>query len=150
MMGGPWGAAGGAVVGGVSAGIGGIADVAIADRMRAENMDYTKDMYGYQLGNIKALPQSLTKVSAYNIDNKFFPFVEFYTATATEKQALRNKLKYNGMTVMAIGTMADYFYRETANEEIYFKAKLIRFPKKEIDYHMARVIADELYKGVFI
>ena len=40
-----------------------------------------------QLGNIKAQPNSLAKTSAFNIDTRKFPILEYYTCTETEKQA---------------------------------------------------------------
>lgn len=124
----------------------GIADVAILANQQRETLDYTKDQFGYQLGNIKAQPQSLTKVSSFNADNKIFPFLEFYSCSETEKQALRNKLKYNGMTVMAIGTMREYLQPN----ESYIKGQLIRLENEDLDYHILLELATEINKGVFI
>lgn len=151
--GGSFGAAG-AVVGGivgVGASIaGGLRDLYQSDTLRNEAIDYSKDQFGYQLGNIKALPQSLSKVSAYNVDNKYFPFLEFFTCSEVEKQALRNKIKYNGMTVMAIGTMLEYKNSYQGSDPMYFKGKLIRLAGSIGDTHIVNALANELYKGVFI
>lgn len=150
LSGGPIGAIIGGVLGGVASGVAGGVDVAMNDKLRQEALDYTKDQFGYQLGNIKALPQTLSKTSAYNIDNKYFPFLEYYTCSEVEKQALKDKIKYNGMTVMAIGTMQYYKQNYTGSDPMYFKGKLIRLQGFEGDYHILNAIANEIYKGVFI
>ena len=135
----------GGVISGVTAAGAGIADVIISEKLRAENMDYTKDMFGYQLGNIKAVPDNLSKTTAYTKNNKYFPFLEYYTCTEEEKNALKNKLKYNGMTVMAIGTISEYL----KPEESYIKGRLIRLVG-DYDNHYVNELSQELYKGVYI
>lgn len=136
----------GAISGTALSAVGGVADYAINEKLRTEALDYTKDQFGYQLGNIQALPYTLTKVSAFNNNNKLFPFIEYYTCTAEEKEAFRNKLRYNGMTVGVIGTLNDYLLPT----ESYIKGKLIRLENIEDDFHIANIISNELNKGVFI
>lgn len=143
--GGPIGMAAGAIGGAALSGIAGAADVYINDKLRDEAKSYKQDMYGFQLGNIKALPNTLAKTSAYNIDNKYFPFIEYYSATDVEIEAFRNKLKYNGMTVGVIGKFVDYL----ANGETYVKGQLIRLEGIG-DMHMVNQIAAEMEKGVYI
>lgn len=140
------GIAAGAVVGGIASGVGGILDRKYNEQLRQEARDYTIDQFGYQLGNIQARPDSLTKVSSFNPNNKFFPVLEYYTATDTEKQALRNKIKYNGMTVMVIGTISEYLQTEPS----YIKGRLIRLNNDMEDYHIVNALADELYQGVYV
>jgi hypothetical protein len=60
------------------------------------------------LANIKAIPNSLTRNSAFTITNKIFPFIEYYSCSPEEKEALRNKIKYDGMTVGRIGNVSDF------------------------------------------
>lgn len=144
---GPTGAIVGGVMGAAAGVIGGVRDYQLNEKIRNEAIDYTKDLYTYNLQNIKALPNALSKVSAFNENNKIFPFIEYYTCTDIEKQALKNKIKYNGMTIMRIGTMAEFI----SSEESYFKAKLIRLPSdKRLEFHIANEIAKELNMGVFI
>ena len=144
---GPLGAGIGAVLGAGTSIAGGIADVYLGDKLRAEALDMTKDMFGYNLGNIQALPYTLTKVSSYNNNNKLFPFVEVYSATEIEKQAFRDKLAYDGMTTMIIGKIADYRQAEPS----YIKGRLIRLMNSEtLDFHGLSELSNEIYKGVFI
>ena len=144
--GGPIGMAAGAVFGGIGSAVAGGIDMALNERSRIEALDYTKDQFGYQLGNIKAIPTSLSKTSALTYNNKIFPILEYYTCTEEEKRALENKIKYNGMTVMRIGTIQE-FIRETPT---YIKGKLIRLENIGEDFHYISELAKEFDKGVFI
>lgn len=150
--------AGSSIGGGIGAAIGGIGAGAISAALGAQDVYYNMelreeqralkmDQFGYQLGNIQALPTNLTKVSSFNKNNKLFPFLEYYTCTEVEKQALRDKIKYNGMTVMTIGSVEDYLFND---DYYYIKGKLIRMENIPDDYHVVDVIGEELSKGVYI
>ena len=140
----------GAVVGGAASmaasAAGGAADVMLNDQLRNEALDYKRDMFGYDLGNIQALPTSITKTSAFTYNNKIFPILEYYTCTDKEKQALKDKIKYNGMTVMRIGTIGEFL---GDGEEQYIKGRIIRIEGIEDDYHYMKAIAEEIFKGAF-
>lgn len=146
LVGGGYGAAAGAIVGGVASGAGGVADLLFNEKLRTEAIDYTKDQFGFQLRNIQAIPYNLTKVSTITADNKIFPFLEYYTCTDEEKQALREKIKYNGMTVGVISTINNFINVEPS----YIKGKLIRSETIKEDSHVLNAIANELNQGVFI
>lgn len=152
---GPGGAIAGGIVGGISSLAGGIADISINEKLRNEALDYTKDMFGYQLGNIQALPQTISKVSAFNNNNKLFPVLETYECTEKELEAFLYKLAYNGMTTMIIGKLSDYIYRNewTYNEiesKGYIKGKLIRLEGTGESFNVINAISGELDKGVYI
>lgn len=142
---GPVGIGVGGGVAGVASAVGGIADIALLQKRQQETLDYTKDLFSYNLQNIQAQPDNITKFSSFNINNKVFPILEEYSATTEEEEQLKNKIKYNGMTVMTIGKIEDYIQKE----ESYIKARLIRLDLEE-DYHMATVIAEEINKGVYV
>lgn len=146
MAGGPIGAAAGAALGAVASGLGGWKDIQLNDKLRNEALDYKRDMFGYQLQNIQALPYGLAKTSAISPDNKFVPFVEYYACTEQEVQALEDKLTYNGYTIMRIGNIQNYLQ----STRTYIKGRLIRIENIADDYHMLKAVADEIYKGVFI
>lgn len=136
----------GAIAGGVVSGIAGARDLQLQEQLRQEARNLAIDQFGYQLQNIAARPASLTKVSSLNRNNKIFPFVEYFTCSDREKQAFRNKLLYNGMTVMAVGTMNNYIQTTPS----YIKGKLIRLEGISDDYHLVNSISEELNKGVYI
>ena len=151
ITGGMVGGVGGAVVGGIlgagASAAAGVADVKLADQLRAETIDYTRDMYGYNLGNIQAIPTSLAKTSAFTFNNKLFPVLEYYTCSAEEKTALTNKCKWNGMTVMRIDRITSFIANQ---QDQYIKARVIRIIDNSLDdYHMVKAIDDELNRGAF-
>lgn len=140
------GGIGGAIMGGTASAVGGAIDYALQKAGQAEAIDYTRDQFGYSLGNIKAQATSLSKTSAIVYNNKLFPFLEYYTCTEQEKVALENKLKYNGMTVMRIGTIREFL----KSEKSYIKGKIIRLENFNEDFHYVNELANEFNKGVFI
>ena len=145
-QGGAAGIIAGAVAGTTAAAIGGGVDLALLGERQREAKAYQIDMFNMQLQNIKAMPDSLTKSSALTANNKIFPFLEYYTCTEAEKEALRRKLKYNGMTVGRIGTIEEFLQADYS----FIQCQLIRLEDASIDSHQWEAIYDELAKGVYI
>lgn len=150
---GPYGAIAGAI-GGTAMGtalseIGYIKDMDWLRRQQAEAKDYAKDMYGYQLGNIKARPNSLARTDALINNNKIWPVIEIYDCTPLEKTNLLNKIRYNGMTIMATGTLRDYSYSPDLSF-VYVKGELIRMSNIKDDFHIVDAIYQEIKKGFYI
>lgn len=167
-----FGGAGGPIgmaAGGIASLGGGIADTILNEQMRQETMGYTKDMHEMQMQNIQALPNTLSKVDAFNQQNKCFPFVEFYDCTEEEKRNLCNRIKYTGMTVNRVGKLIDYTntwsYPSQAGGDdkwvtVYFpyiKGQLILSSGVDYvedwdirdDYHLITAIANEISRGVY-
>lgn len=144
--GGLGGAIAGAAIGTLGSAAGYALDIDMMGQRHKEAKDYAIDKYNYQLGNIKALPYTLTKVSAFNINSKIWPFLEFYTCTDEEKEALRNKIEFESMTVMRVGYIRDYL----KTERHYLKCEMIRNEEIAEDNHIFEAIYNELLKGVFI
>lgn len=134
------------IVGGIASAAGALADYKINKALQNEALDYKEDLFNYNLGNIKAMPSSLSKNSALNPNNKLFPFLEKYSCSEIEKQALIDKLKFNGMTVMRIAKIKDFLQPEIS----YIKAKIIRLEDLTDDTNYLNEIANEINKGVFI
>lgn len=146
MVGGGWGALAGAAVGSITSGVGYAVDTDTLKRQQKEALDYSIDKFSYQLGNIKALPYTLTKVGAFDAISKIFPVLEYYTCTDTEKEAFNKKIQYESMTVMRIGTLLEFMKEEPH----YFKGSLIRCDEVADDSHILDAIYEELLKGVYI
>lgn len=136
----------GAVMGTAASAIGGALDVKYGEMLRNDALDLRVDQFNYSLQNIQALPDTIAKVSTYDANNKIFPLLEYYSCTYQEKVAFLNKMIYNGMTIMRIGTLNEFM----DTERHYFKGRLIRCEALADDFHILTAIADELYKGVFI
>ena len=135
----------GAIGGGALSAGGAIADIVMGEQLRSEQIRYAKDQFAFNLENIKAIPNSLAKISAFNKNNKIFPFIEYYSCTDIEKEAFRETLKYDGMTVNRIGRIID-FLRD--NELQYIRARLIRCDIHD-DLHIVDTIAAEMQKGAY-
>ena len=128
---------------------GGALDVENLKKLQSEARGFATDMYNYNLQNIQAIPTSITKTTALTYNTRVWPFIEYYTCTDTEKQALRDKIKYNGMTVMAIGKLSDYV-DFTTDEKQFIIGEVIRLPDLQEDSHTANEIYNEIRKGVYI
>ena len=147
MVGGGWGALAGGILGtGVSA-IGGVMDVEHLKARQREAKSYAMDNFNLSLGNIRALPYSITKTDALTYNNKLFPFVEIYECSEVEKQAYYNKIKYNGMSVRIIDQI-DKYYSGSASQ--FFRGRLIRSDAIAEDSHYLQAVNAELMEGVFI
>ena len=146
QFGGMPGAIGGAIAGATVGLATSALDYKNTIKMMEENRQYSIDMYGYNLQNIQAVPTSLTKTSALTYNTRVWPFIEYYTCTDAERNALKDKIKYNGMTIMKVGQLNNYLL----GEDNFYKGQLIRLPEVRIDGHMAFEIYNELNKGVYL
>lgn len=145
-LGGAIGGAAGAAIGAGLSVAGGVVDYEMSEKAFKENRQWAQDRFGMALDNVKALPYSIGNVGAMNANNKVWPFIEYYTCSEVEKKALKDKIKYNGMTVGRIGTVREFLQSEPS----YIKGQIIRLDGIQDDNHIAATIADEINKGVFI
>ena len=151
IVGGGWGALAGGIIGAGTSAIGGALDLANLQKRQQETRNYAIDNYNLQLGNVQALPYSITKTSALTFNNKMFPFIEIYECTEEEKQAYYKKIIWNGMTIGIIDVITNY---ESGYWSKYFRGKLIALYNEEgsnsVENRIVEAINDELMKGVFI
>lgn len=163
--GGVVGSAIGAVVGGTTGFVGGIADLAINDKLRSLNKSLRIDArnsaidnYQYQLGNIQALPNSLSKTSSFDASYRVYPILEKYSCSEEEKQQLRLSIQWNGIDINQISTIKEQL--ANGSGELFIKGELLRFnatgieDEVEIDYRINDqiygVIAELLANGIYI
>ena len=148
ILGGGAGAIAGAIAGTGLSAIGYGIDVDTLAKQHRENRQLAVDKFNYQLGNVKALPYTLTKVGSFDAISKVFPFIEEYVCSEKEMEAFKAKIKYESMTVMRIGTIKEH--AEYDAELNYFKGSLIRNDSIADDPHILNAIYEELLKGVYI
>lgn len=150
-LGGGWGGIASGAVGVLGSGLQTNFGLAQNQFTYAEERSYAFDTYQYNLGNIQALPHSLTKVTSLNNINKIFPFLEIYEASDTEKVACENYFKEKSYKVGAFGTLADYMYADMdlVEEKCYLQANIVRFDGLAINDFLASQIYAELSKGVY-
>lgn len=140
----PYGAIAGAAIGGAGSAIGYGVDMNLMERSLQEQRQFSIDKFKMQLENIQALPYTLTKVGAFNINSKVFPFLEYYTCSEQEKEALKLKIQYEGMTVGVVDILGNYMGGG------YVQADLIRNESIIEDSHLLDDIYIELTKGVYM
>lgn len=160
IAGGAFGQVAGGIGAGIAAGISagaGVYDIYVNDILRKEQLDYTKDQFGFNLDNIKARPTTLARVGALNANNKLFPFVEIYDCSETEKAAVAAKIAMNGMTVGVIDTLDKYIDNTWSgtvgstryNYQGYVKGKPIRLLGLNDESHYASTLSQEMVSGVY-
>lgn len=147
MIGGPTGAAVGAGISSLLSGGGGALDIWKMYELQKEMMSSREDLFDYNLKTIQARPNTLTKTSSYNINNKYFPYIEYYTCTDKEKDLFKKSIKYNGMTINAIGTLYDYV---NPFEQTYVRGTIIRLEDVNEDFHVTNTIVKEVKNGLYI
>lgn len=137
---------------GIASAAGGVADLAYSEARYREQRSYAEDVHQMQLENIRAMPYSIAKTTAYSANNKIFPILEYYTCTEDEKQAVANSIRQSGMNVGVVGTIRDYAFNNWSYNGIatrgFIQAQLIELPIDE-DYHTSAAIAEELIRGVY-
>lgn len=137
------------VIGGAAAVVStgaGIADYAMSEKLRANERSQAYAMFNMSNENIRAMPDTLTKVSAFNPNNKIFPVYEVYSATDKEIAAFQNYIKYYGMTVGRIGSVAEYLWPS----EEFIQGRFIRFDNLAENTNIAAELNSEFMKGVYM
>ena len=141
-----------AMAGGIGAMLGGLGssltNYITENEQYKEDRSQAIDMHNFNLQNIKAKPDTLTKVSASNNNNKIFPVLEKYSCTEEEKVIFLDKIKYEGMTVNAIGHIGNYL--DSVTGETFIKGKFIRLEGLNEESHFANDIYNEIATGIFI
>lgn len=149
------GAATGAIAGknpasiavGAAAGLAsGAVNLYASDQSYKIDRQYSIDMYNYNLGNIQAQPDTLNKISAYNIDNKYFPVFEEYTCTEAEASILKTKLDYQSYAIMGLMKISDL----PTTGDSFVKGQIVRLENFAEDNHAAEEIYSEIAKGVYL
>lgn len=138
LFGGPAGIASGAI----SAGLG-VVDTLLGEQRYQEGKSFKTDIFNLQLGNIKAMPNTISKSTPLTFNNKIFPILEFYTCTSIERNALYEKIKYNGMTVGRIDKITNF-------DKGFFRGRLIINTAIADDAHLLSDISQELERGIYL
>ena len=146
MTGNPYVAAAGAAIGTVASGVGGAMDVIHGQELRENERQQAFDMFRMGNENIQAMPDTLTKVSAFTPNNKIFPIYETYSATEQEITAFQNYIKYRGMKVGRIDNISNFIWPDWE----FVQASIIRFDDLGEDSTTAYEINNELMKGVYL
>ena len=140
----------GAVMGASTSVLGGLQDYKMLKERQREDKDYAIDNFAFQLGNIKARPYGITKVTPYTANNKIFPFLEKYSATDEEINILANKINYNSFLINSVNTIQDHINTKPIGEKKFVSGILIRLEDTGLANNEIFEIYDELKKGIYI
>lgn len=108
-----------------------------------DRIDNAKDQFQYQLGNIRALPQTLTKISAVTPDFMVYPQLEVYTGTNQEWTNLESSIEYNGIEINMMTQLSVF-------DHGFIRGTIIKFPEDmHISDEQAAAINAELNTGIY-
>ena len=151
-VGGGAGAVAGGIIGGLTSAAAGAADVALSEGMYNENRAYATEMHELQLGNIQAMPVSLAKTTAFNIDNRYFPVFTIYSCTNIEEDRVREYIRQYSMNVGVVGIpgqyVNNYYDLEHGYEPRGFMQGTILQIDTKFDTHFVDELNNEFQKGV--
>lgn len=150
------GTAVGAIAGGLLSAGGGALDIADTYRqekngkaLRDDAKNAAMDYFQYQTGNIQAIPNTLTKVSAINQDYKIYPLIEEYECTSQEVTNVNSAVYYNGVDVNMVAPLSSF-------SKGYIRGSVIQFPSNtssnggiNINEAQAQAINSELQAGIY-
>lgn len=154
LKGGVPGAIGGAVAGLGSGLFSGLKNQALAE----EAINAAKSQWSMNISAIQARPESLTKVSAFDPDNKIWPFLEIYDCTDEEKNLFEKRMIMTGMAGHKFTTLENQMkgsvaYPLVVDSKYYqrFEGIVVKMPEGvDADPAMIEEISREMRMGLFI
>lgn len=153
-----YGAIAGAVIGGSTALANGIINQVYNQEnagtesfIRSLNRQNAIAQYQYQIANIKARGDTITKISTFNPNNKIYPVLESYECTYQEKSQLAESIKWSGLSLEMIGTPSQF----VATAGCFISATPLRLDSPTLYTGMniptiTNAITQELEAGVYL
>lgn len=150
LVGGGIGAIAGGVVGTAGALGAGIADAVtnagnrkMAKAIRDDTRQAAIDQFNYQIGNIQAMPDTVTRIATFNPDYKVYPVLEIYSCTSQEDINFRAAVSWNGYDV-------NVYAQLNAADSGYIAGTVLRFDDMQLNAAETRDINYELNIGVYL
>ena len=147
LVGGGVGAAIGAGVGAIASGVGAGFDAHYNKQLRADQRGAMIDQFNMQLGNIKAMPNTVTKLGSILADQPLVPYLEIYDCTDKEKNNFDNYLSLRSYTINRYGKLYDYV---KATGRTFLKGIIVKLSGVHDDSHYIAAIADEVNQGFYV
>ena len=147
LVGGGVGAAIGAGVGAIASGVGAGFDAHYNKQLRADQSGAMIDQFNMQLGNIKAMPNTVTKLGSVLADQPLVPYLEIYDCTDKEKNNFDNYLSLRSYTINRYGKLYDYV---KATGRTFLKGIIVKLSGVNDDSHYIAAIADEVNQGFYV
>ena len=142
----------GAGIAGIASASAGVADIFINQNLRNENISKQKDLFNYQIDNIKAMPTTVNKGTPLDINYKMWPVVEEYSASDEEIEEFKEFIKYRGMTANIVDTIENVL-KYKLHSEYDFEYRYIECLPIDLDsignYQIAQFLSNELQNGIY-
>ena len=144
------------IIGGAGSAVAGIADVVLGELRHAEQKQYARDMHTLQLDNVQAMPKTISRTTAYTIDNRYYPVLAYYTCSQRELAAVENYFIENSFRIDSIDKPAQYMlYQYNMNGAAglqcrgYLSGQIIKI-NTDKDTHYINELNSEFVKGVYM
>ena len=147
MMGGGVGAIVGGVIGGAASIAGGAMDAYANKELRADQRGAMIDQHNMALGNIKAMPSTVTKLGSVLADQPLVPYLEIYDCTDQEKTNFDIYLSLKSYNISRYGKFSDYV---KPTGRTWLQGTFVRLNGISDDSHYLAAIADEVKQGFYI
>lgn len=130
----------------------GLYNLAMFDRQYEITRSQAIRAFRLNLGNIQATPNVLTKATAYNVNNKYFPVIEFYSCTDRERASVLEYVREFNFKIGILSSISSVLEESSsANEVEYIRGEVVRFGESlEADEHTASEIAYEVKGGFYL
>ena len=135
----------GAYTGGTSALFGSMLNMAFNEAKANESLSYSKDKFSYELRNIQATQQTLTKVSALDINNRLYPILEYYECTEEERLYFSKYLYYNSYSIERVGKIQEYI--DYNRDYTFIQAEMLRLEVDGLGTHELNYMNELLNNG---
>lgn len=147
LAGGGVGAVVGGVVGAAGSAVGGAMDIYANKELRADQRSAMIDQYNMSLGNIRAMPSTVTKLGSVLADQPLVPYLEIYDCTDKEKTNFDNYLNLYSYNISRYGKFSDYV---KPTGRTFIRGTFVRLNGITDDSHYLAAITDEVKQGFYI
>ena len=147
VIGGGVGAVVGGVVGAAGAAVGGAMDIYANKELRADQRGAMIDQYNMSLGNIRAMPSTVTKLGSVLADQPLVPYLEIYDCSEQEKTNFDIYLSLKSYNISRYGKFSDYV---KPTGRTWLQGTFVRLNGVNDDSHYLAAVADEVAQGFYI
>lgn len=139
---------------GILGGVGGVMGTSTSLQLQREGLQISQNvfnnnialnqkLFSLQMGNIKALPNTIHKITSGSFDNDYSVIIEEYYSTPIEYEQYDKAIRKTGMSVGCMGRIGDYI-----NPDYFVFAQIIESDIN--DFHQLDEINRELQNGLKI
>lgn len=115
----------------------------ISQNVFNNNIALNQKLFNLQMGNIKAWPNTIHKITSGSFDNDYSVIIEEYYSTPLEYEQYDKAIRKTGMSVGCMGKISDY-----VNPDYFVFAQIIESDIN--DFHQLDEINRELQNGLKI